>query len=201
MDGFVANTEDPMAEFENWFQQALACDNFEPTAVALCSVDRDGMPSSRMVLLKVFDSRGFCFFTNYESTKARQMMDHPKACLCFHWQKPVHRQVRVQGMVEKTQTRESEDYFKTRLRGSQVGAWASPQSQVIQDRRELEERILEMESRFSGVSVPCPPHWGGFRLKPLTIEFWQTQEFRLHDRLRFARKDLQSPWKAHRLAP
>ena len=191
---FVTNREDPLLEFQSWFELAKSSDNFEPTAMTLSSVDSRGMPSSRMVLLKIFDYRGFCFFTNYQSFKAREITENPKACLCFHWQKPFHRQVRIQGFIEKMQTKESVDYFRTRLRSSQLGAWASPQSQRIGDRGELESGFKEMEKRFEGQDIPCPPFWGGFRLKPLSIEFWQSREFRLHDRMKFVRQTFESSW-------
>ena len=187
--------------FKNWFKLAQSNDNFEPTAVNLSTVGQDQMPSSRMVLLKAFDHRGFCFFTNYESPKAEELLKNPKACLCFHWEKPLHRQIRVQGLVEKVSRSESESYFETRSRGSQIGAWASSQSQNIKDRSELVEKYKEMEKEFKNGDIPCPPHWGGFRIKPLSIEFWQSGDFRLHYREKFIRKTLDSPWKTCCLAP
>ena len=198
---FVTNKEDPLLEFKTWFELAQESGNFEPSAMTLSSMDADGMPSGRMVLLKIFDHRGFCFFTNYQSPKVSEITKNPKAGLCFHWENPFHRQVRVRGLVEKMDIKESEDYFKTRPRGSQIGAWASPQSQKIKNRRELEERFKEMEKKFEDKEIPCPLHWGGFRLKPLSIEFWQSGAFRLHDRLRFTRKTFDSPWEVCRLAP
>ena len=198
---FVTNKQDPLQGFKTWFDLAQNNDNFEPSAMTLSSVNSDGMPSSRMVLLKLFDHRGFCFFTNHQSPKALEIIKNPKACLCFHWQKPFHRQVRIQGLIEKLGTGESGDYFKTRPRGSQIGAWASPQSQRIKDRKELEERFKKMEKDFGNGDIPCPPHWGGFRLKPLNIEFWQRGKFRLHDRLRFIRQTFTSPWEVSHLAP
>lgn len=197
---FVANRQDPLLEFKTWFDLAQS-ENFEPSAMALSSVDNEGMPSGRMVLLKGFDYRGFCFFTNHQSSKVHEIMENPKASLCFHWGKPFHRQIRVQGFIEKMGMEESEDYFKTRSRGSQIGAWASHQSQKIEDREELKKRFREMEKRFEGKDIPCPPHWGGFRLKPLSIEFWQSGEFRLHDRLKFVRQTFDSSWEVSRLAP
>ncbi len=198
---FVTNREDPLLEFKTWFELAQESDNFEPSAMTLSSVDDDGMPSGRMVLLKTFNHRGFCFFTNYGSSKVCELMKNPKASLCFHWEKPFHRQIRVQGFIERMEVKDSEDYFKTRSRGSQIGAWVSPQSQEIKSRKELEEWFRKMEKKFEGKDIPCPPHWGGFRLKPLNIEFWQSRKFRIHDRLKFTRQTFESPWEVTRLAP
>lgn len=168
--------------------------------MTLATLGKDGMPSIRVVLLKHFEESGFCFFTNYESAKAQELAAHSKAALNFHWQKPLHRQVRVGGVVEKMSYDESDAYFQTRERGSQIGAWASPQSQEI-SREQLMERIKQFEEKFANQKIPCPPNWGGFRLQALNIEFWQSGSNRIHDRLKFTRKDLSSPWKIAHLAP
>ena len=198
---FIKNHEDPILEFQDWFELAQNSGNFESTAVNLSTVGSDQMPSSRMVLLKKFNHRGFFFFTNYESLKAQEILKNPKACLCFHWEKPFHRQIRVQGFIEKTSRLESENYFNTRSRESRIGAWASPQSQSIKNRNELMEKYRKMEKKFSTGKIPCPPHWGGFRLNPLSIEFWQSGDFRLHHRKRFIRKTSKTPWEVDSLAP
>lgn len=169
--------------------------------MVLASVDTNGMPAARVLLLKQHDENGFCFFTNYESEKSKQLISSGKAAMTFHWEKPFHRQVRIRGLVEKTTREESDAYFQSRVRGSQIGAWASPQSHEIQSRDELVQRVHEMEERFKEGPIECPPYWGGFRLKALSIEFWQSQEFRLHDRMHFQRESLESAWQAKRLAP
>ncbi len=175
--------------------------NFEPTAMILATVDSQGMPSARVVLLKEFDDRGLCFFTNYESEKGKELKAHPQGALVFHWEKPLHRQIRVRGTFEKMSYEQSNAYFQTRPRGSQIGAWSSPQSQVIQSRDELKQSVQAIEERFKGGEIPCPENWGGYRLQPLSFEFWQAQEFRLHDRMKFSRSKPSGPWIAQRLAP
>ena len=192
--------DDPFAQFDAWFQFASEADVHEPHAMVVSSVGADGMPSSRHVLLKGFD-HGFVFFTNYTSQKGRELIDHPQASICFPWN-ILSRQVRVVGIIEKVTEAESDEYFSTRPRGSQTGAWASHQSEVIADRSVLEARWAEAEERFEGVDVPRPPHWGGFRVLPREIEFWQGKPSRLHDRFRYT-ADLSQPtgWRVERLSP
>jgi pyridoxamine 5'-phosphate oxidase len=188
---------DPFALFHRWFDQALVAEIREPNAMALATLGSDGAPRNRMVLLKGVD-RGFVFYTNYESAKGRDLAAAPVAALCLHW-KELERQVRVAGAVEKTTREENEAYFVSRPRASRLGAWASPQSNVVADRAELEAQYISMQERFGEGPVPCPDTWGGYRVLPREIEFWQGRPSRLHDRLRFRReRDL---WVRERLAP
>lgn len=189
---------DPIALFGRWFEDAKRAGLYLPEAMTLASVDRDGAPSARMMLLKGFDARGFRFFTNYGSRKGVQLANNSTAALVFYWGR-LHRQVRVEGRVEKISEEESRAYFQTRPRGSQLGAWASQQSAVLASRRELEESFKEHSARFEGQEVPLPPFWGGFRLVPARIEFWQGRANRLHDRLLYTPAD--GGWKIERLAP
>jgi pyridoxamine 5'-phosphate oxidase len=192
--------DDPFAQFDSWFQFAIEADLHEPHAMVVSSVGADGMPSSRHVLLKGFD-HGFVFFTNYTSQKGRELSEHPQASICFPWN-ILSRQVRVVGTVEKVTEAESDEYFSTRPRGSQVGAWASHQSEVIADRSVLASRWAEADQRFEGAEVSRPPHWGGFRVLPREVEFWQGQPSRLHDRFRYSRDATQpTGWRVERLSP
>jgi pyridoxamine 5'-phosphate oxidase len=189
---------EPMAEFHRWFTQALEAKALEPNAMALATATRDAIPSVRVVLLKGYDERGFVFFTDYRSRKALELAANPRASLVFHWSE-LERQVRISGRVERTSTEESESYFRTRPHGSRLGAWASHQSRVIPSRVELERDLREMERRFPTDDIPLPPHWGGYRLQPEEVEFWQGRENRLHDRIRYARDG--GGWKLERLSP
>ena len=189
---------DPFELFRLWWDESLALGDERRQCMALATVDAAGAPVSRIVLLKQFDQRGFVFFTNYGSRKARELERDPRAALSIHWFEQLH-QVRTEGAAEKTSREESEAYFATRPRGSQIGAWASEQSAVIPSRELLERQAVEMEARFAGVEVPCPPFWGGFRVVPQQIEFWQGQLGRLHDRLRYTRDG--DSWRIDRLAP
>lgn len=190
--------EDPIALFRSWFEDAEDAGLLLPESMALATATLDGVPSARMMLLKEVDGRGFVFYTNYESRKARELEPNPRAALVFHW--PVlHRQVRVEGMVDRLAAAESEAYFRTRSRGSQLGAWASRQSRELGGRGELERRYEEHRERFRDREVPLPPFWGGFRLAPERIEFWQGRANRLHDRLLYTRSG--DVWKVARLYP
>lgn len=189
---------DPIKQFENWFTAAFEAHILDANAmtVATCA---DGKPSARVVLLKDFDQRGFVFFTNYASEKGQQLEKNPNVALVFYWME-VERQIRIQGAVEKTSREESGKYFHSRPIGAQLGAWASPQSQAIDGRRVLDARLEEMKQRFADGPVPLPPHWGGFRVKPQRIEFWQGRPDRLHDRFRYTLQKNGS-WSVERLAP
>lgn len=194
----AAEDADPIDLFRVWFDAAGESGILLPESVALATATADGVPSVRMVLLKDVDARGFVFFTNYGSQKARELEANPRAALCFHWA-ILERQVRVAGPVERVTSEESEAYFRTRGRGSQLGAWASRQSEPLASREDLERRAREVEERFGGGDVPLPPFWGGYRLEPARIEFWQGRANRLHDRLVFLREG--EGWTTQRLHP
>jgi pyridoxamine 5'-phosphate oxidase len=189
---------DPFAQFEAWLALAREVGVAEPDAMVLSTVDAQGRPSSRHVLQRGFDGRSFCFYTNYRSQKAGEIEAHPVVALCFPWI-AIGRQVRAVGRVERTSAAESDTYFTTRPRQSQLAAWASEQSSVLADRAELEARYSEMEARFEGRPVDRPPHWGGYRVVPDELEFWQSRPNRLHDRFRYRSGD--GGWIIERLAP
>ena len=189
---------DPIKQFQAWFNDAIAANLPLPEAMNLATVTPDGRPSSRVVLLKQVDDDGFVFFTNYHSAKAQQLDSNPYAALVFYW--PQHdRQVRIEGKVERTSAAESAEYFQTRPRESQIGAWASPQSSVIAGREVLEERARELEEYYRDREIECPSHWGGYRLRPDRIEFWKNRVGRLHDRILYELTD--GAWTIKRLAP
>jgi pyridoxamine 5'-phosphate oxidase len=190
--------DDPIAQFKKWFDESVRVEQPDPEAMTLSTVSAEGEVSARVVLLRGLDERGFVFFTNYESRKSRDLTVNPRAALTFYWG-ALNRQVRIEGVVEKVLRRESEEYFQARPHGSQLGAWASPQSQEIAGRTSLDRMFAEVEQRFKGQPIPCPPFWGGFRLKPLKIEFWQGRENRLHDRILYISDN--DGWRISRLAP
>jgi pyridoxamine 5'-phosphate oxidase len=188
-----------IAQFNSWWQEAIHSEIDEVNAMTLATASADGIPAARIVLLKGFDDRGFVFFTNYESFKGMQLAENPRACLVFFW-KELERQVRITGLVEKVNDLESDVYFNSRPEGSRIGAWASPQSQVIESREWLQEREKTYAKDFSGKPLKRPAYWGGYRVKPVTIEFWQGRPSRLHDRLQYTLEG-NNEWKIERLAP
>ena len=189
---------DPFKQFDKWYSERLKTEITYPDAVTLATSTADGRVSARTVLLKDFSLAGFVFFTNYNSKKGRQISQNPRAAMLFYWPES-GRQVRIEGMVEKVSGEESEEYFRTRPRESQIGAWASDQSNVIPDRAHLENKVAFFIDKFSDKPVPRPPHWGGFRLVPEWMEFWQEGEFRLHDRIVYTKQD--GSWIIERLSP
>ena len=190
----------PIKQFASWFQAALDADLLEPNAMTLATASPDGKPTARIVLLKGYDERGFVFYTNYESTKGKQLIANPWAALVFLWDK-LERQIRIEGKVVKLSAEESDAYFHSRPLSSQIGAWTSNQSRVIGDRQVLESRQQELEQQYAEArQIPRPPHWGGFRVIPEAIEFWQGRPNRLHDRLIYRLQD-DNTWEIDRLAP
>ncbi len=189
---------DPFVLFKYWYDQAFEAKIFEPNAFALATADKNGFPSVRMLLLKSFENGGFTFFTNYNSLKAQHLQQNPNAAMVFYWSE-LERQVRIHGRVEKISSAESDAYFESRPVGSRLGAWASPQSQPIESRGWLEKKHFEFREKFARGPIPRPENWGGYRLKPVSIEFWQGRPNRLHDRIVYQAQD--ESWKIIRLAP
>ena len=190
---------DPIKQFGIWFGEAAAAQIRDVNAMTLATATPDGAPSARIVLLKAISDRGFVFFTNYLSDKGRQLEANPRAALCLFWVQ-LERQIRIEGAVEKTTREESEEYFRSRPLGSRLGAWTSQQSEIIADRAALEAQLAEVTTQYEGADVPLPPHWGGYRVKPDSIEFWQGRTNRLHDRFRYTR-ETEGAWRIDRLSP
>lgn len=190
----------PLHQFDTWYRQAAESGIFEPSAMSLATIDSEGQPSLRTVLLKTFDENGFVFYTNYGSRKAREIATNPQVSLLFAWV-PLARQVKITGTAEKVSAAESLKYFVTRSRGSQIGAWASAQSELVNSRSMLESRFEEMKEKFANGKVPLPDFWGGYRVVPDTIEFWQGRDDRLHDRFVYSRAAADDKWQIARFAP
>lgn len=197
----MTEPSNPFDLFAAWLAEAETSEPNDPNAMAVATVDAEGQPSVRMVLLKGFDRDGFVFYTNYESRKGRQILGNPKAALLFHW-KSLRRQVRIEGPVETVTAEDADAYFATRARGSQIGAWASEQSRVLATRFELEKRVAMFTAKHAIGTVPRPPHWSGFRVRPLYMEFWRDMPFRLHDRAIWRRQHLsETAWITEKLFP
>lgn len=191
---------DPFAFFDGWLREAADSEPNDPNALSLATVDTDGLPDVRMVLLKGVDARGFAFYTNLESAKGGQLLATRKAAMCFHW-KSRRRQVRLRGPVEVVTEAEADAYYASRPRVSRLGAWASQQSRPLESRAQLQAEVDRLDAKYAENEIPRPPHWSGFRLMPLSIEFWQDGAFRLHDRIVFTRASLDAPWDIVRLYP
>lgn len=188
----------PIRQFEKWFSDALSAKIYEPNVMTLATADRSGKPNARIVLLKGFDDAGFSFYTNYLSQKGKELKKNPQACLVFFWAE-LERQVRIEGKVEKLDKQNSETYFHSRPSGSQIAAIASPQSQVISGRSVLDNKVKELTATYQDKNIPKPAHWGGYRVKPTAIEFWQGRSSRLHDRIKY--ELVNGLWQTSRLAP
>jgi pyridoxamine 5'-phosphate oxidase len=200
MAGDFTGSDDPFALWETWFAEARDSEPNDPNAMALSTVDAQGLPDVRMVLLKGADRDGFVFYTNTESAKGAELAANPKAAVVFHW-KSLRRQVRVRGPVERVSDAEADAYFQSRPRDSRIGAWASQQSRPLESRFALEKAVASYATRFAIGEVPRPPHWTGFRIRPVYMEFWQDRPFRLHDRLVFRRSGSDGDWERSRLYP
>ncbi|WP_319772306.1 pyridoxamine 5'-phosphate oxidase [Breoghania sp.] len=198
--GNSAGNAEPFRIFSEWFVEAEKAESNDPNAMSVATVDENGLPNVRMVLLKEVDERGFVFYTNYESAKGREVLSSGKAALCFHW-KSLRRCVRVRGPVVQVADEEADAYYASRARGSRIGAWASKQSRPLESRFALEKEVARYTAKFGFGEIPRPAHWSGFRVQPVEIEFWQDRPFRLHDRLVFKRDALDAAWTIQRLYP
>ncbi|WP_438749761.1 pyridoxamine 5'-phosphate oxidase [Pararhizobium sp. O133] len=198
--GDFTDENEPFSLFGAWLKEAHGSEINDPNALALATVDADGLPDVRMVLLKEFDPRGFVFYTNFESQKGQEILGTMKAAMCFHW-KTLRRQVRVRGPVEIVSDAEADEYYKTRARGSRIGAWASKQSRPLESRFALEKAVAEYTLKYPLGDIPRPAHWSGFRIKPTSIEFWKDGAFRLHDRIEFRRDTPDGDWNKVRMYP
>jgi pyridoxamine 5'-phosphate oxidase len=198
--GDFTTADDPFALFAAWLEQATQAEPRDPTAMTLATVDADGMPNARMVLLKGADPRGFVFYTNKGSQKGRELDAAPKAALVFHW-KSLNKQVRIRGPVEHVSDAEADAYFATRAKQAQIGAWASQQSAPLESRLAFEKAVALYAAKYAIGAVPRPPYWSGYRVIPLVMEFWQDRPFRLHDRVEFRRAGADAPWRKTRLYP
>jgi pyridoxamine 5'-phosphate oxidase len=190
---------DPITQFGTWWQQVLASEVLEPNAMTLATASADGLPAARVVLLKGYNEQGFVFYTNYKSFKAMHLEENPKACLVFFWPE-LERQVRITGLVKKVAGAESDAYYNSRPEGSRIGAWASPQSQVVPGRDWLDAQFVQKRTEFEGKEISRPPHWGGYLVQPVVVEFWQGRPSRLHDRIQYSLQE-GGEWKIERLAP
>ena len=191
---------EPFSLFRQWLADAEKSEPNDPNALALATVDKDGLPDVRMVLLKGYDEQGFVFYTNFESVKGQEILGSMKAAMCFHW-KSLRRQVRVRGPVEKVSDAEADAYYASRARGSRIGAWASKQSRPLESRFALEKAVAEYTAKYAIGDIPRPSYWSGFRIRPVSIEFWHDRPFRLHDRVRFTRDKPEGNWEKARLYP
>ncbi len=198
--GDFTEENEPFTLFGAWLKDAEASEVNDPNAVAVATVDENGLPNVRMVLLKEFDTRGFVFYTNFESQKGREILGQKKAAMCFHW-KSLRRQVRLRGEVEVVSDEEADTYYRSRPLGSRIGAWASKQSRPLESRFALEKAVAEYTARYAFGDVPRPTYWSGFRIRPTSIEFWHDRKFRLHDRIEFRRETVDSPWTKVRMYP
>jgi pyridoxamine 5'-phosphate oxidase len=190
----------PLILFEDWLTLANEQESNDPSAMALASVDADGMPNVRMVLMRRHDERGFVFFTNFESQKGEELLGQNKAAACFHW-KSIRKSVRIRGLIEVVSDEEADEYFFSRPLGSRIGAWASKQSRELESRFALEKQVAKYTAKFGISKIPRPEYWSGFRIKPLSIEFWSDGKFRLHDRFKYDRTSPDQPWSMRRLFP
>jgi pyridoxamine 5'-phosphate oxidase len=198
--GDLANAKEPFGPFEAWFAEAKAAEPRDPDAMALATVDAGGLPNVRTVLLKEWSLAGFVFYTNSESAKGSELDGQKKAALVLYW-KSLSRQIRARGLIERVSSAESDSYFSSRPRGAQIGAWASQQSRELASKQALEEAVAKQAEKFGEQPVPRPPHWLGYRLVPLEMEFWSEQPFRLHERIQFSRSSPQAEWTRRRLYP
>ena len=192
--------KEPFALFAEWLEEASGSEINDPNAMSLATVDADGLPNLRMVLLKGFDDNGFVFYTNLESQKGTEILGHMKAAICLHW-KSLRRQVRVRGLVEQVSEAEADEYYNSRARDSRIGAWASQQSRPLESRFALEKAVAKYAAKYAIGDVPRPPYWSGFRIRPLYVEFWKDGAFRLHDRVVFRRDAIEDDWSKTRLYP